>query len=158
MNYLAGVRQWWGLRQSRERHLILLALATVVLAIFVVWAEALWNFYRTRPLREAQALQRAWLVEDVERLQRAAAASASPSPVTGQFLAQANKTGVNGTCIAESQGQTAGQSWQCKGELAQLEAVQQWWLVGRREGYYVERFEATHQSPGVIRWTMVVRR
>jgi hypothetical protein len=157
MNYLASVRQWWGLRPSRERHLILLAFATVVLAIFVLWTEALWRFYRTRPLREAQALQRAWLVEDVERLQRTVLTSVSPSLV-GQFLTQANKTGVNGSCVAESQGQAVGQLWQCKGEFAQLEAVQQWWLVGRREGYYVERFEATHQSPGVIRWTMVVRR
>jgi hypothetical protein len=156
---LEAVRQWWDARLDRERQLILLAVGVLIFAGFVLWAEALWRFYKQRPLLEAQAMQRRWLIEDIERWEKAGGASLpSVSPTNGGFLSQVGKLGVNGSCMTEPPVLPAQQAWQCKGQLAQLEAVQQWWLQGRREGYYVEQFEAVQQAPGVIRWTMAVRR
>lgn len=149
--------RWWLERNAREKIILIAGVVVVVLAGIVSLGEGVWRFYRTLPQQRALRLQREWLLEDVKWLEPSQSknveATASVSSTPAQFLAKANQIDVNGQCIAQGTS-----TWSCTGQSASLESVQQWWLSGRREGFYVERFEATAQSPGRVQWTMVVKK
>ncbi len=153
-------KAWWAARQAREQWVLKVGALVILLTALFILAEGVWMFYGSLPQKRVQWLQREWLLADVRWLMKSNASTKAVSspvtsiaPVAGEFLTQANQLGVNGQCTSQSAGQ-----WLCTGNAASLEAVQQWWLKGRNEGYYVEKFEAKTHSPGLVTWTMVLHR
>jgi hypothetical protein len=156
LRWLKEVSTWWNARTRREHYILLLGLTVVITAFTWMSGKALWRFYQALPEHELQAALREKLIEDTSSVlfqTLPPSTAVSPASTTQGFLAEAAQPGVNGRCTVQEE-----RTWLCTGHSASLESVQHWWMKGRFEGFYIERFEAQAESPGRVRWSLIAKR